>query len=155
MKLKVLAIGTRAPSWVSAGFNEYAARMPPHMAIELVEVSAPAHRGWTAERLREEEGGRLLGRVGDGDRIVALDGGGKTLSTEKLAARMDDWRMLGGDVIFMIGGADGLHSRVLAAAQETLSLSALTFPHMLVRVILAEQLYRAWTLLEGHPYHRG
>lgn len=155
MKLKVLAVGTRAPSWVSAGFDEYAARMPPHTAIELIEVSAPAHRGWTAERLREAEGDRLLARISNGDRVVALDGDGKTLSTEKLAARLDDWRMLGSDVVFVIGGADGLHGRVLAAAHETLSLSALTFPHMLVRVILAEQLYRAWTLLEGHPYHRG
>lgn len=155
MQLRIVAVGTRAPDWVVSGYSDYAQRMPPQCRLELIEIPAPERRGWTAQRIREEEGRRLLARVGNGERIVALDVGGKTLNTEKLAARMDDWRMMGSNVAFLIGGADGLHDDCLSAAQESLSLSALTFPHMLVRVILAEQLYRAWTLLEGHPYHRG
>ena len=96
----------------------------------------------------------MLARTGGSDRVVALDVRGRTISTEELASKLDKWRGQGGDVCFLIGGADGLDGACLDRADECLSLSALTFPHQLVRVLLAEQLYRAWTVLHGHPYHR-
>ena len=96
----------------------------------------------------------MLRAVGGGDRVVALDVKGQTLSTEALSEKFDDWRMRGDDVTFLIGGADGLAPDCLSRADEKLSLSAMTFPHGLARVVLAEQLYRAWTLIAGHPYHR-
>jgi len=102
-----------------------------------------------------DESDRLLAKVTPRDHVVALNVTGRSLSTEALAARMEAWRMIGADVVFLVGGADGLDSTCLTRADEQLSLSALTFPHGLVRVMLAEQIYRAWTLLAGHPYHRG
>ena len=149
-----MAIGTRLDDWISAGFNEYARRLPRENALQLIEVAPAARRGQPAARLNEDEAARLLAKVTPRDHVVALDVGGKALSTEKLSERMAEWRMIGTDVIFVIGGADGLDAAVLERANEKLSLSAMTFPHGLVRVMLAEQLYRAWTLLSGHPYHR-
>lgn len=96
----------------------------------------------------------MLARVGAADRVVALDVVGRSCSTEDLAKKLDKWRMDGGDVSFLIGGADGLDGACIARAEESLSLSEMTFPHLLVRVMFAEQLYRAWTVLHGHPYHR-
>ena len=149
-----MAIGTRLDDWISAGFNEYARRLPRGSALELIEVAPAARRGQAAQKLNAEEAARLLAKVNPRDHVVALDVRGKPLSTEKLSERMSEWRMIGADVIFLVGGADGLDASVLERANEKLSLSAMTFPHGLVRVMLAEQLYRAWTLLSGHPYHR-
>ena len=154
MKLRLVAIGTRLPDWTGAGFTDYARRLPREMPLELVEVPAAARRGQPLSRLLEDEAKRLLAKVGGADWVVALDVQGRTINTEKLAGKLDNWRMLGSDVTFLIGGADGLAQSCLTRADERLSLSALTFPHGLVRVVLAEQLYRAWTLLTGHPYHR-
>lgn len=154
MKLKLVAVGTRLDDWINAGFNEYARRLPREMALELIEVTASQRRGQNVAKLTEEEGTRLLAKVSPRDHVVALDVKGRQLSTEQLSQRLENWRMTGGDVVFLIGGADGLDDACLERADEKLSLSALTFPHGLVRVIVAEQLYRAWTLLSGHPYHR-
>lgn len=154
MKLKLIAIGSKPPEWVSAGFHDYVQRMPERDRLTLIEVPAARRKGWSIDRVREEEGSRLLDRLSGDDHVVALDVAGQTCSTEALAEKLDHWRMQGRDVSFLIGGADGLDPRCLRRADETLSLSALTFPHLLVRVILAEQLYRVWTVLHGHPYHR-
>lgn len=154
MKLKLIAVGSKAPDWVSAGFQDYVRRMPQRERLTLVEVPASDRKGWSVDRVRADEGSRLLGRVSDNDYVVVLDVAGRTCSTEALAKKLDDWRMQGRDVSFLVGGADGLDPRCLHRADESLSLSPLTFPHLLVRVILAEQLYRAWTVLHGHPYHR-
>jgi len=154
LKLKLVAVGTRLDDWINAGFNEYARRLPREMALELIEVTASQRRGQNVAKLTEEEGTRLLAKVSPRDHVVALDVKGRQLSTEQLSQRLENWRMTGGDVVFLIGGADGLDDACLERADEKLSLSALTFPHGLVRVIVAEQLYRAWTLLSGHPYHR-
>jgi len=124
------------------------------MPLILVEVAPATRRNLPAARARQLEAERLLAQVGDKDRVIALDVKGRTWSTETLARKLDDWRMDGNDLAFLIGGADGLDERCLDRAEERLSLSALTFPHALVRVIVAEQLYRAWTVLTGHPYHR-
>ncbi len=155
MKLRLLAVGGRSPEWVAAGFREYARRMPGNWPMELVEIGPAQRRGRPVARILAEEGERMLARIHPRDAVVALDVAGRSLSTEQLSDKMDGWRMQGADVCFLIGGADGLAPACLARADESLSLSALTFPHQLVRVMLAEQLYRAWTLLQGHPYHRG
>ena len=154
MKLRLVAVGAKSPGWVDAGFKDYARRMPRECAMELIEVAPANRKGWPSERVVADEGERILARVGASDRVIALEIGGKACSTEQLANKLDDWRMQGGDVSFLIGGVDGLDSGCLARADESLSLSAMTFPHQLVRVMLAEQLYRAWTVLHGHPYHR-
>jgi 23S rRNA (pseudouridine1915-N3)-methyltransferase len=155
LKFKLVAVGTRLDDWINAGFNEYARRLPKDSSLELIEISPSQRRGVPVDRLRKEEGERLLAKVSARDHVVALNVTGRALTTEALAERMENWRMAGGDVVFLVGGADGLDDACLTRADEQLSLSALTFPHGLVRVMLAEQIYRAWTLLVGHPYHRG
>ena len=155
MKLRLVAVGTRPPAWVSAGFETYARRLPREMPLELVEVPSAARRNVPSARVREAEGARLLAQTGARDWVVALDERGRARTTPELSGRLDDWRMQGRDVAFLIGGADGLDAACLERADETLSLSAMTLPHALVRVFLAEQLYRAWTVLSGHPYHTG
>lgn len=155
MKLRLIAVGRRPPEWVVSGFRDYARRLPRDMPLELVEVAPAARRNLPAGRAREIEAERLLAQVAGGDLLVALDERGKTWSTVDLSKRLDDWRMQGRDVAFLIGGADGLDDLCRSRADQVLALSALTLPHALVRVVLAEQLYRAWTMLSGHPYHRG
>ncbi len=140
---------------MSAGYDDYARRLPRDCALTLEEVAPASRKGWPAERILAAEADSLLARIRPGEHVVALEIGGKTCSTEILARMLDHWRMEGKDVSFLIGGADGLGRAVLERADESLSLSAMTFPHQLVRVMLAEQLYRAWTVLHGHPYHRG
>ena len=154
MKLHVVAIGTRLDEWINAGFQNFARRLPPENPLRLTEVRPARRPNQPLARVLEEESKRLLAQVADADRVVALDVEGRTLSTEQLAEKLDDWRMQGNNVTFLIGGADGLGEPCLSRADERLSLSAMTFPHGLVRIVLAEQLYRAWTVLAGHPYHR-
>lgn len=153
MKLKLVAVGTRLDEWIARGFQEYARRMPRDMPLELIEV--PSARG----RVRDpgpsaREAAALLAKVSEKDHVVALDVTGREISSELLAERLEVWRGLGRDVALLVGGADGLHESCLTRADERISLSALTFPHGLVRIIIAEQLYRSWTMLTGHPYHR-
>lgn len=151
------------PAWVDAGLAEYAKRMPPECALLLTEIEAaarPAGRGKAPApallaRLRAEEAERLAKAVPAGARLVALDGRGAAWSTDDLARQLDGWLAGGRDVALLVGGPDGLDDGLLARAEQRWSLSPLTFPHPLVRVIVAEQLYRAWTILKGHPYHRG
>lgn len=155
MQLHLVAVGERMPGWVSEGFADYARRMPPHLPLQLVEA-APGRRGKGADSARacRDEGRRLLAAVPPLGRIVALDAGGRQWTTEDLAGRLADWLQDGRDVAFLVGGPDGLDGACLERAELRWSLSRLTFPHMLVRVILAEQIYRAWTVLQNHPYHR-
>ncbi|MCC5870975.1 MAG: 23S rRNA (pseudouridine(1915)-N(3))-methyltransferase RlmH [Gammaproteobacteria bacterium] len=155
MKLQLIAVGTRMPDWVDAGFADFARRLPRDCRLELVAVAAADRRnGKGAEHWREDEAQRLLAAAGKDMRLIALDVLGRGLSTEDLAGRLRDWRMDGRDVGLLVGGPDGLAPRCLEAAQMRWSLSPLTLPHALVRVVVAEQIYRAWTLMTGHPYHR-
>jgi 23S rRNA (pseudouridine1915-N3)-methyltransferase len=155
VKIRLVAVGQRPPEWVSEGFLDYARRLPREMPLELVEVPAATGTKGSPGQAREIEARRLLGRVGDRDWVVALDERGKTWSTLDLAGKLDNWRMQGRDVTFLVGGAEGLAAACRARADEVLSLSNLTLPHALVRVVLAEQVYRAWSVISGHPYHRG
>jgi 23S rRNA (pseudouridine1915-N3)-methyltransferase len=154
MRILLCAVGTRPPDWVRLGFEDYARRLPHETRLDLVEVPAADRRNGRGEaRWREEEGARLLQAAGSA-RCIALDVRGRPWSTEDLAGRLGDWRMEGGDVALLVGGPDGLDDAVLKAAEARWSLSPLTLPHALVRIVVAEQVYRAWTLVAGHPYHR-
>ncbi len=154
MKLLLLAVGHRTPSWVGEGVAVYRRRLPPHLKPRLIEI-APGHRGRGADldraRSREADG---LRKAAAGAHVVALDQTGRAWSTAELAARLESWQRSGRAVALMIGGPDGLDPECLAGADEVWSLGPLTLPHALVRIVVVEQLYRAWTILTGHPYHR-
>ncbi|WP_075323507.1 23S rRNA (pseudouridine(1915)-N(3))-methyltransferase RlmH [Acidithiobacillus albertensis] len=154
MRLRILAIGNKMPAWVESGVAEYAARMPPQCRVEWRALPM-AKRGRSGDpiRWRREEGERIRSATPAGSEKVALEVGGKVLSSEALAQRMDAWFLGGRDVTFWIGGPDGLDPELHADWQW--SLSALTMAHPVVRVVLAEQLYRAWSIQAGLPYHRG
>ena len=152
MKLDVVSVGTRMPSWLLEGWQDYARRMPPHMPLQLIEVDA-AHPN--KPKGAEVEADRLLAKCPPRSRRVALQGGPNAWSTEKLHGAMERWLHEGDGVCFFIGGADGLARTLVEACDERWSLGPAVFPHMLVRVMVAEQLYRAWTITQGHPYHRG
>ncbi|MDX1380248.1 MAG: 23S rRNA (pseudouridine(1915)-N(3))-methyltransferase RlmH [Xanthomonadales bacterium] len=154
MRLRVAAVGQRMPAWVSSAWQDYAGRMPPHLALELVEIPVPRRaRGADLQRLKRAEG-QALRQAASGTHAVALDGRGRPWSTEQLAKQLDGWMHGGRDVSFLVGGPDGLDDECLSACAQRWSLGPLTLPHPLVRVVLAEQLYRAWTILGNHPYHR-
>jgi 23S rRNA (pseudouridine1915-N3)-methyltransferase len=143
------------PAWVTAGYTEYARRLPHECSLQLVEVPVSKRRkSLPAARAMQEEGQLMLAAIPAGCLVVALDVTGKTWSTEVLAERLQQWMAGGRDVALLVGGPDGLAPECLASSDMTWSLSALTYPHALVRIILAEQLYRAWSINAGHPYHR-
>jgi 23S rRNA (pseudouridine1915-N3)-methyltransferase len=153
MKIRLLCVGTRVPDWVTQGYATFAQRLPRDQALILEEVAAVPRSG-DVRRCINEEGERLLRRVGQDERVIALDEHGAAWSSTALAERMAAWRRDGRDVALLVGGADGLSDNCRTRAEVSWSLSAATLPHALVRVIVAEQIYRAWTLLTGHPYHR-
>ena len=143
------------PEWVTAGFQEYARRLPGSLRLELVELAPTRRRkGTDPARAIGEEGERMLAALPRDSHVVALDERGRSWSTRELASRLAQWQQDGQTIALLVGGADGLAPDCLAAAHQRWSLSALTFPHGLVRVLVAEQLYRAWTVLTNHPYHR-
>jgi 23S rRNA (pseudouridine1915-N3)-methyltransferase len=153
MRFLVVAVGHRMPAWVNAGFAEYADRMPREARMELVALK-PVARGASLQRVLEAEGKRILEALPADCIRVVLDEHGTLLSTMELARRVARWREAGRDVAFIVGGADGLAESVRKAAHLVWSLSPLTLPHGLARVVLAEQLYRADSILHNHPYHR-
>ena len=155
MKARLIAVGEGAPDWVAAGFAEYRKRLSHWLPLELVEI-APGLRGKgrDAARAMQEEGARVLGALPKQAHVLTLDGRGKPYSSEQLAQRLEAWRARGRDLALLIGGPEGHAPEVLAAAHESWSLGPLTLPHMLVRLLVAEQLYRAASMLANHPYHR-
>jgi 23S rRNA (pseudouridine1915-N3)-methyltransferase len=155
MKARLIAVGERAPHWVAEGFEEYRKRLSHWLPLDLVEV-APGMRGKgrDAARAMQDEGGRVLAALPKQACAVTLDGRGTPWSSEQLAQRLEHWRGQGRDLAFLIGGPEGHSPEVLARADESWSLGPLTLPHMLVRLVAAEQLYRAAALLANHPYHR-
>jgi 23S rRNA (pseudouridine1915-N3)-methyltransferase len=155
MKLLIAAVGHKMPEWITMGFNEYAKRMPRETRIELAEIRPePRTTGKTTAQIMEAEAQRILAALPAGCMRIALDERGASWTTRQLADRMAQWMSEGRDVAFIIGGADGLHESVKSGAQQLLALSAMTLPHAMARVLLAEQLYRAYSLLHNHPYHR-
>jgi len=155
MHIHLIAIGDKMPTWVQQGYEEYAKRMPRECALKLVEI-APGKRGKNADiaRAMRDEGQRMLAAIPKGARVVALEVDGRKWSTEQLAAQLGNWMGGGQDIALLVGGPEGLSDEARAAAQQQWSLSPLTLPHPLVRVLLSEQLYRAWSVMRNHPYHR-
>ncbi|TDP63996.1 23S rRNA (pseudouridine(1915)-N(3))-methyltransferase RlmH [Roseateles toxinivorans] len=154
MRLLLVAVGQRQPAWADTAYEDYAKRFPPEMRLELKAVKAETRGSKTAEQLMAAEAQRIEAALPRGVRRVILDERGDRLTSVQLAARMKIWMGDGRDVALLIGGPDGLAAPLKATADETLRLSDLTLPHAFARVLLAEGLYRAWTVMTGHPYHR-
>lgn len=154
MRLRVLTVSGNAPGWINAGWEEYAKRLPKHLQLELVTVSPMARRNDAdIPQARRKEADKLL-QLSDGCYRVALDGSGRQWSTKTLSGKLQQWQNQGKDCALLIGGADGHDAGLLQQVDASWSLGPLTYPHHLVRVLLAEQLYRAYTITIGHPYHR-
>ncbi|MGV6816240.1 MAG: 23S rRNA (pseudouridine(1915)-N(3))-methyltransferase RlmH [Thiotrichales bacterium] len=155
MQIHLIAVGQKMPGWVSQGYEEYARRMPPDCRLNLIELPAGQRRkNADIDRILQQEAERMLDAIPKGAFVIALDVDGKPWDTAQLSTQMGQWMQGGSDIALLVGGPEGLHSKALARAQQRWSLSPLTFPHPLVRVIVAEQLYRALSLLRNHPYHR-
>ena len=156
MKARLVAVGEHAPVWVAQGFAEYQKRLLHWLPLELIEIE-PGLRGKGRDPARAivDEGVRVLTALPKQGHVIALDGRGTAWTSQQLAQRLEHWRGLGRDVVFLIGGPEGHASDVSSRADETWSLGPLTLPHMLVRLLVAEQLYRSSALLANHPYHRG
>lgn len=155
MKIQLIAVGTKMPAWVEQGYNEYSRRFPHDMPLQLTEITA-GKRGKNADiaRILQKEGELTLAAIPKGNRIVTLEVTGKPWDTPQLAQNMAKWQMDGRDVSLLIGGPEGLAPECIQASEQKWSLSALTLPHPLVRIVVAESLYRAWSLNNNHPYHR-
>ena len=155
MKIRLVAVGEKMPRWVKEGYEEYARRLAGEVTLELVEIPA-RHRGKNPDlaRILRDEGRQMLAAVPRGSQLVALEVDGRPWSTAQLSGQLASWLEGGCDVALLVGGPEGLSPECTAAAQQKWSLSPLTLPHPLVRVVVAEALYRAWSLLRNHPYHR-
>ena len=155
MKLLVIAVGQRVADWAQTAWADYAKRFPPELRLELKAIKTePRSGGKTTEQIMTAERQRIEAAIPSGTHVVALDERGSALTTAALAAKLSQWQGQGGDVALLIGGPDGLHPALRQAAHERIRLSDLTLPHAMVRVLLVEQLYRAWSINAGHPYHR-
>jgi len=155
VRLSIVSVGHKMPTWVQEGFGEYVKRMPPELRVELIELK-PEERGAgrPVDKAKALEGERILAALPDGATAIALDERGRAVTTQGLSVMLTEWMRDGTHPVFIIGGADGLDDAVKQRAHKLFSLSALTLPHALVRVLLAEQLYRAWSIIARHPYHR-
>jgi 23S rRNA (pseudouridine1915-N3)-methyltransferase len=155
MQLSIVAVGHKMPAWTTAGFDEYAKRMPPELRLQLREIKPVERSGSkTAATAMAIERERINAAIAKGVRRVALDEHGRDLSSMELSQHLMQWQQDGRDVTFIIGGADGLDPQLKSGADQLIRISSLTLPHGMVRVVLAEQLYRAWSITQNHPYHR-
>lgn len=154
MRLLIVAVGQRVPDWAQTAWDDYAKRFPFEIKVELKAVKTEPRASKSLETIYAAERARIEAAIPKGCRIVALDERGTTLTTMALAGKLTDWQLLGGDVALVIGGPDGLEPAFRQAAHERIRLSDLTLPHAMVRVLLIEQLYRAWSINANHPYHR-
>jgi 23S rRNA (pseudouridine1915-N3)-methyltransferase len=154
MKLTIVAVGQKVPDWAQTAYDDYAKRFPPELKVELKAVKTEPRASKTLDNLLSAERGRIEGAISRGCHVVALDERGTAVTTMALAERLKRWQLSGDDVAIVIGGPDGLDAGFKQAAHERLRLSDLTLPHAMVRVLLIEQLYRAWSITINHPYHR-
>ncbi|MGC4395855.1 23S rRNA (pseudouridine(1915)-N(3))-methyltransferase RlmH [Hydrogenophaga sp. T2] len=154
MKLVIVAVGQKVPDWAQTAYDDYAKRFPPELRVELKAVKTEPRGSKTVETLWAAERQRIEAAVPRGARVVALDERGTPLTTQALAQQLKQWQLGGDDVALLIGGPDGLDPELRAAAHQRVRLSDLTLPHAMVRVLLIEQLYRAWSINANHPYHR-
>ena len=154
MRLTIVAVGLHVPDWAQTAYDDYAKRFPPELKVELKAVKTEPRGSKTVETLYAAERKRIEAAIARGTRSVVLDERGTNLRTKDLAQRLKSWQLEGDDVALVIGGPDGMDPEFKAQAHERIRLSDLTLPHAMVRVLLIEQLYRAWSLNAGHPYHR-
>ena len=155
MRMTLIAVGTKMSTWVEQGYAEYARRLPADCVLQLVEIPAGKRgKGADIARITQQEGEKMLAAVPKGARIVTLEVTGKAWTTEVLATELDGWLHDGRDVALLVGGPEGLSADCIASSEQRWSLSNLTLPHPLVRIVVAEQIYRAWSILQNHPYHR-
>lgn len=155
MRIRILAVGAKMPGWVADAANDYLKRIPRELPVQIEAIAPGQRTNRTAvAKAIAQEGDLMLSRLQRRDHVVALDLSGQSWSTPQLAKQLGAWREKGDDIVILIGGPDGLDARCLARAQQVWCLSNLTLPHPLVRVLLAEQLYRAWSITQNHPYHR-
>jgi len=155
MHVRLIAVGDRQPSWVSSAFDDYVSRVPRHWQFRLDSIAtAKRNKGESPDVAMNLEATRILARTRPSDYVIALDERGRQSTSRQLAGQLDEWQTVGADLVFIIGGPDGLAKEVLERANYRWSLSQLTLPHGLARILFAEQLYRAWSLSAGHPYHR-
>ena len=154
MKFAILAVGHKPPAWVAQGCAEYVKRMPRELPVSIVEVKPESRGAKSREQLLAAEKSRLMTALQGYDRMIVLDERGSDLATRELADRLAGWMRVGGDTAFVIGGADGLDESLKMRADDAIRLSSLTLPHALARLLLCEQLYRAISIVRGHPYHR-
>lgn len=155
MHVRLIAVGDRQPSWVNSAFDDYVARLPRHWQFTLDAISTARRNKSESTRVaKDAEGIKILTKIRPADYVIALDERGRQSTSKQLAGKLEEWQTVGADLVFIIGGPDGLASDVLERANAQWSLSQLTLPHGLARILFAEQLYRAWSLSAGHPYHR-
>lgn len=155
MQINLIAIGTRMPAWVNDAYNDYASRLPHECSLHLTEVTAGKRtRHANLNKICIEEGQKMMSAIPKSSKVIALDMTGKPWSTEELSAQLESWMQAGNPVSLLVGGPEGLSAECRQCAHQAWSLSRLTLPHPMVRVIVAEQLYRAWSMLNNHPYHR-
>jgi 23S rRNA (pseudouridine1915-N3)-methyltransferase len=155
MRIRLIAVGTKMPKWIQEGFVDYTKRLPKDFSLELVEIPmAPRGKNTDIAKAIRKEGDAMLDAISPNEKVIAMEVLGKEWSTEQLSDQAEEWRMGGSNLCLLVGGPDGLDPRCTAKADKCWSLSKLTLPHPIVRVILAEQIYRAWTLMNNHPYHR-
>ncbi len=156
MRIHIISVGTRMPQWVNTACEEYARRLPPHSRFEIKEISAGKRsKGSDIRRVLRDEGERILTALPKNCSVIALERTGRQVDTIYISEQMKQWHLGGRDVALLVGGPEGLSQECLERADVLWSLSALTLAHPVVRIVLAEQLFRAWSILENHPYHRG
>ncbi len=155
MKIRLIAVGRKQPQWIEKGVQEYVRRLPKHYAFSIVEVAPVARQGqMDVETSKAREADRIRSKLDAGHRLIALDEHGHRVTSRGMASALENWQADGRNVDLLIGGADGIDGALLETAEERWSLSGLTMPHGLVRVLIAEALYRAWSITSNHPYHR-
>ncbi len=155
MKIHLIAVGKKMPEWVNSGFSEFSKRMPQELQINLIEITPSArNKTMPIEKNIKEESKRIQSAIPANSKLIVLDEKGENFSSIELSNKIEGWLPMGQDIAIIIGGADGIDPMIKQRADESWSLSSFTLPHALVRVVVAEQLYRGWSILKGHPYHR-
>jgi len=155
LKIHLIAVGKKIPEWINAGFSEFSKRMPPELQINLIEITPSIRNKATPiEKNIKEEGERIQSAIPSNSKLIVLDEKGTSFNSIALSKKMESWLPMGQDITLVIGGANGIDPVIKKQANEKWSLSSFTLPHALARVLIAEQLYRAWSILQGHPYHR-
>jgi len=155
MQIDLIAVGKRMPAWIESGIKEYKKRLPKHINFKIIEITPAVHsKNYNADNYKQKEGENINAAITPDSFIIALDEKGKSVSSQLLAKQLQNWIDDQQHISLIIGGADGLSDSIKKRANQTWSLSGMTLPHGLVRVVVVEQLYRAWTILQNHPYHR-